>query len=168
MQKLRSRLGMAAACLLGYAAGTWNGGVVSAARDPLQELLETDRAFDSETAQNGTAGWISHFAPDGIMLPAGAGILVGRESIRKTISKALESPGFSLRWEPIDGEVSGDLGYTYGVSKTIRAGADNQPSVSYGKYVTIWRRQPDRSWMVILDIGNASPPPAPKPSGPAR
>lgn len=162
MRQLRSRLALAAACLLGYAAGTWNGGVVSAARDPAQDLLDTDRAFDSETAQNGLAGWMAHFAPDGIMMPAGAGILVGRPAVAKVISKALESPGFSVRWEPIDASVSGDLGYTYGVSKVIRIGADNQPVVSYGKYVTIWRLQRDRSWKVILDISNASPPPAPR------
>jgi ketosteroid isomerase-like protein len=153
---------MAAACLLGFAAGMWNGGIVSAARDPAQELLEADRAFDSETAQNGVSGWVSHFASDGIMMPAGSGIVAGRDAIRKFMATALESPGFSMRWEPIDAAASGDLGYTYGVSKTIRTGADNQPSVSYGKYVTIWRKQHDRSWKVVLDIGNASPPPAPK------
>jgi ketosteroid isomerase-like protein len=163
MGKLRNRLGMAAACLLGYAAGTWNGGVVNAAREsPAQELMDADRAFDSETAQNGLSGWVEHFAPAGIMMPNGGAIVVGRDAISEAMGKVLGSPGFSLRWEPIDAGVSGDLGYTYGVSKVVRVGANNQTDISYGKYVTIWRKQRDRSWKVIVDIGNSSPPPAPK------
>ena len=67
-----------------------------------------------------------------------------------------------MRWEPVDGGVSGDLGYTYGVSKVLRARADGKPAVSYGKYATIWQKQRDRSWKVIVDIGNSSPAPAPK------
>ena len=87
MRQLRNRLGMAAACLLGYAAGTWNGGVVNAARDSAQELLDADRAFDSETAKNGLAGWMEHFAPDGIMMPNGAGIIVGKHAISDAMAK---------------------------------------------------------------------------------
>jgi ketosteroid isomerase-like protein len=33
---------------------------------------------------------------------------------------------------------------------------------SYGKYVTIWKKQRSGAWRVALDIGNASPAPEPK------
>ena len=72
------------------------------------------------------------------------------------------TPDSSIRWEPIDGFVSGDLGYTYGLSKSVRLGAGDKPEVSWGKYVALWRKGPDRSWRVVVHIDNASPAPAAK------
>jgi ketosteroid isomerase-like protein len=67
-----------------------------------------------------------------------------------------------MRWEPVDAAASGDLGYTYGISKVTRSGANGKPQILYGKYVTIWHKQRDRSWKIAVDIGNASPPPPAK------
>jgi ketosteroid isomerase-like protein len=148
--------------LAGYAAGSWNGGIIHAAKDPAKELIEADHAFDAATTRDGLDGWLSFFAPDGIMMPAGQDIIVGQPAIRGFLTKAFSAPGFALRWEPVDAAASGDLGYTYGISKVTRTGANGAPSISYGKYVTIWRKQRDRSWKIALDIGNASPAPEAK------
>jgi ketosteroid isomerase-like protein len=161
MQRLRNRLALVAACLAGYVAGSWNSGVVNAARDPSKDLVAADREFDSSTAANGVEGWVSHFAPDGIMLPQGNPIVAGQEAIRTFVSKAM-TPDSSMRWEPIDGFVSGDLGYTYGLSKSVHLGADQKPAVSWGKYVAVWRRQPDRAWRVVVHMDNSTPAPAAK------
>lgn len=165
MERTSSCLAAVAAALIGYAAGTWNAGTVSAARfgrDPAKELLDLDREFDAATTKDGVEGWVSYFAPDGVMLPSGRDIVIGQDAIRGYISKAFATPGFALRWEPEDAGASGDLGYTYGVSKVTRTGANGKPVVAYGKYVTIWRRQHDRSWKIVVDIGNSNPAPAAK------
>jgi ketosteroid isomerase-like protein len=161
MQRLRSRLALVAACLAGYLAGSWNSGVVNAAREPSKDLVAADREFDSSTAANGVEGWVSHFALDGIMMPAGSPLVAGQDAIRDFVSKTM-TPDSSMRWEPIDGFVSGDVGYTYGLSKSVRLGADEKPVASWGKYLAVWRRQPDRSWKVAVHMSNASPPPATK------
>lgn len=161
MQRLRSRVALVAACLACYAAGTWNGAVANAARDPLKDLVAADREFDNSTAANGVEGWVSHFAPDAILMPAASPIVTGQDAIRAFVSKTM-TPDSSIRWEPIDGFVSGDFGYTYGLSKSVRLGAGDKPEVSWGKYVAVWRRAPDRSWKVVVHIDNASPAPAAK------
>ncbi|HVX65898.1 MAG TPA: DUF4440 domain-containing protein [Bryobacteraceae bacterium] len=150
---------LAAAALAGYLVGAWNGNIASAAKDPTQELLEADRAFDAATSAQGLEGWVSSCAPDAILMPTGQNMIVGEKAIHDFVSKAFSSPGFAMRWEPVDAGVSGNLGYTYGVSKTTRTGSNGKPVVSYGKYLTVWRKQRDRSWKLALDIGNASPPP---------
>jgi ketosteroid isomerase-like protein len=159
MQRLRNRLALAAAVLVAFAAGNWHGGAASAARDPSKDLLAADREFDSSTAANGVEGWVSHFAPDGIVMPAGGTIVAGQDAIRAFASKSMTAES-SIRWEPIDGFVSGDLGYTYGVFKEVRLGDDEKPMTTWGKYLSVWRRQPDRSWKVEVRVGNASPAPA--------
>ncbi len=150
---------IAAAALIGYQLGGWRTTVASAARDDARELIATDRAFDEATAKLGVDGWVSYFADDAIMLPAGSDIVVGKDAIRSFVKSRFEAPGFALRWEPIDARTSGDLGYTYGVSKASRTDSDGKRLVSYGKYVTIWRRHRGGIWKVALDIGNNSPQP---------
>ncbi|HXN49416.1 MAG TPA: DUF4440 domain-containing protein [Bryobacteraceae bacterium] len=161
MQRLQSRLALVAVCLACYAAGNWHGSIANAARDPSQDLIAADREFDSSTAANGIEGWVSHFAPDAILMPAGSRIVAGQEAIRTFVSKTM-TPDSSIRWEPIDGFASADLGYTYGLSKSVRLGADDKPVVTWGKYVSVWRRAPDRSWRVVVHIDNRGPAPVAK------
>ncbi len=161
MQRLRSRLALIAACLVCYAAGTWQGSLANAARDPSQEVIAADREFDGSTAANGIEGWVSHFTPDGIMLPAGSPVVAGHEAIRAFVEKTM-TPDFSMRWEPIDGFASADLGYTYGLSKSVHLGPGDKPVVTWGKYVAVWRKGQDRTWKVVAHINNASPAPAAK------
>ena len=86
MQRLRSRLALVAACLACYAAGSWHGSIANAARDPSQDVLAADREFDGSTAANGIEGWVSHFAPDGILMPAASPIVTGQDAIRAFVS----------------------------------------------------------------------------------
>ena len=52
---------------------------------------------------------------------------------------------------------SGDLGYTYGTFEFRSKDKDGKPTVDYGKYTSIWKKQADGSWKVALDMGNSSP-----------
>lgn len=119
-------------------------------------LMELDRQFDKTTSTGGVDAWVSYFAHDGVMVVSQGEDIKGREEIRKSMEGAFSLPGFSLRWEPIDASVSNDgsLGYTYG--KYVRRYLDKKgvEIISTGKYTTVWQRQEDNSWRVILDIGN--------------
>lgn len=53
---------------------------------------------------------------------------------------------------------SGELGYTVGQYTITVTGEDGERSVEKGKYVTIWRKQADGSWKVVLDGGNSDGP----------
>ncbi len=159
MRRFGKLFALAAAAWIGYQLGSWRPAVAAAARDQRQMLMDIDRDFDLATAREGAQGWSSYFAEDAVMLPAGGNIVIGRDAIRELMASRVSQPGYSLRWEPVDAGVSGDLGYTYGVAKSTRLGRDGKPEASYGKYVTIWKKQRDRTWKVIVDIGNSSPPP---------
>jgi ketosteroid isomerase-like protein len=121
--------------------------------------MEADRAFDKETAAKGVEGWVSFFAGNGRM-HGGGEIIQGHDAVRKAMAPLFAQPGNSLRWYPVTAEAarSGDLGYTTGESvRRVRA-PDGKLMESHGRYVTIWRRQKDRSWKVELDIGSSGPP----------
>jgi ketosteroid isomerase-like protein len=124
-----------------------------------EALLAADRAFDRATAAGGVEGWVSYFAEKGAMFPADGPVIRGHEAIREAMAP-LDDPGFSLSWEPLGAEVSsaGDLGYTYGRSRREIEDAEGNRAVALGKYVTIWKKQADGSWKVVVDIGNEGPP----------
>lgn len=60
-----------------------------------------------------------------------------------------------MTWQPVKAEISasGDLGYTYGYYQA-RSHTAQGDVVREGKYTTIWRKQSDGTWKVVLDIGN--------------
>ncbi len=149
------------AAVAGYLVGARRTAVAEASSDQLQALLRTDREFDKASARGGAAAWASFFAEDGMMMPAGGDIVTGRDKIQQAMSGAFSTPGFSLRWEPVGGAASGDLGYTYGVYKSTRIAAEGKAVTSHGKYVTIWRRE-GGAWKAVVDIGNSSPAPQKK------
>jgi ketosteroid isomerase-like protein len=72
---------------------------------------------------------------------------------------------YSLDWWPVFAGVSsaGDMGFTTGPS----VGTDNTKPGSapqYGYYFSVWKRQPDGSWKVALDVGTQAPGIADEPS----
>jgi ketosteroid isomerase-like protein len=124
-------------------------------------LLEADRAFDRETNARRIDGWVDWFAEDGRMFPDGRDVIQGKAAIRELMAPLFSRPENSLRWEPIGGDIaaSGELGYTFGHSTSRRPNAAGETGDHFGKYVTIWKKQADGGWKVVLDIGNSKPRP---------
>jgi ketosteroid isomerase-like protein len=124
-----------------------------------QELLQTDKDFCALAQQLGVAeAFRTYAAEDAILLPLGEHPVRGRDAIFATMSAG---PKYALTWAPETADVagSGDLGYTWGQSVVRRTGEDGRPIVRHGKYLTVWKRQPDGSWKYVMDIGNPSPTP---------
>ncbi|HUJ95270.1 MAG TPA: DUF4440 domain-containing protein [Terriglobales bacterium] len=140
-------------------------GKAKAAADGSAKLMQLEADFAKATAEHGVEGFISYFADDAVDLPDRGPIVSGKENIRKSLGTW--GPDVSLSWTPVHAEMaaSGDLGYTYGTYVYKAKGQDGKPVTGNGKYTTIWKKQKDGSWKVILDMGNSSPPP---PAGAAR
>lgn len=121
----------------------------------LENLSAADRAFARATAARGVEGWVANFAEDGVMFQAGA-IVRGHAAIGELMAPAFSDSSYSLSWEPEYAEVSrtADLGYTVGRYESRRVGPDGMSLVGTGRYVTIWRRDADGRWKVVLDIGS--------------
>ena len=65
-----------------------------------------------------------------------------------------------LIWEPIFADVSnaGDMGYTTGPWEYKKTKSDAIP-VAYGQFLSVWKRQSDGPWKVVLDGGVDNPAP---------
>ncbi len=125
----------------------------AADRDP-KVLIDAEHAFAKATAERGVDGWMEFMAPNAVEL--GAEPLVGLDQIRAGMGKQLSSPGFKLTWEPTKAEFlgDGDVGFAVGRYEVHFNGADGQPQVRKGTYLTTWQLQKDGSWKVVSDIGS--------------
>jgi ketosteroid isomerase-like protein len=108
-------------------------------------------------AEHGSAGYMSYYADDAVEVPNSAVIIRGKVNIAKTMG-FLDDESNRLSWTPVGADISasGDLGYTYGTYEFRSVGKDGKAVVENGKYTSIWKKQKDGSWKVVLDMGNAS------------
>jgi hypothetical protein len=67
--------------------------------------------------------------------------------------------GTSLTWTPVYADIaaSGDLGYTVGEYIATGRGPSGAAVQRFGKYLTVWKKQPDGTWKFLIDGGSPSP-----------
>ena len=120
-------------------------------------IRDADIAFAAATLARGVDGWVGYFADSGMQVVPGRNV-VGKAAIRQLMAPSLGDTSRTLTWHPTSAEVSasGDLGYTVGRWERAHRIKDSTVTTR-GSYVTIWRKQPDGSWKVALDVGNPDP-----------
>lgn len=125
----------------------------------LQSLINSERAFSRLSEEKGIReAFLTYLADDSVVfLPRP---VPGRKAYE---GAPADSPTL-LTWEPAYAEVSpaGDLGYTTGPYQA-RSRNDSAAPLRFGHYVSIWQRQPNGLWRVVLDIGVRHPQPGFKP-----
>ncbi len=121
-------------------------------------LRQLEAEFMKATADHGSQGYLSYYADDAVEVPNGGPIIQGKVNIAKGMG-FLDQKDNHLTWAPVGADIStsGDLGYTYGTFEFRSKDKDGKVVVDHGKYTSIWKKQTDGSWKVVLDMGNASP-----------
>jgi ketosteroid isomerase-like protein len=120
-------------------------------------LMKADREFAADTARRGVDGFADWMAERDILkFQARGAPLTTREQVRADMRKAFEGRPFTLRWDPVTADIaaSGELGYTFGRWTSEGKGPDGKLREIRGYYFTVWKRQSDGSWKVVVDFGN--------------
>jgi len=130
------------------AAGS-NGGTGQSDREKaLASLIEAERSFASLSEQKGIRkAFLTFLAEKAIIfrpMPAEG---------RPVYEQMAPTNPTVLTWSPEVAEVSasGELGYTSGPYE-VRPNRGTEPT-GFGHYVSIWKKQADGTWKVLLDIG---------------
>ncbi|MFZ0393079.1 MAG: nuclear transport factor 2 family protein [Terracidiphilus sp.] len=120
-------------------------------------LFDLEAKFAKDVAEKGGAGFAEWFAGDGVALGNGVAPLVGKVAIEK--SATWSAKDYQLTWTPTDGMMgpSGDMGYTWGHYEGLSKDANGNPVKTSGRYMTIWRKEKDGEWKVVLDAGANEP-----------
>jgi ketosteroid isomerase-like protein len=128
----------------------------------LNEMVTTERAFAAMGAEKGVReSFFEYFGEEGISFTPHPAKF--REFARKNPLPDPPPPReFKLEWWPVTGDVaeSGDLGYNTGPTLVTDLTPQNRPS-RHGYFFSVWKKQPDGTWRVAVDMGADSPGPDP-------
>jgi len=122
----------------------------------LDELADAERAFAAFTVKEGFRdGFIKFFADDGI------GFGPHPERTREKLMKSPSAAGprkVIFNWAPMFGDISaaGDLGYTTGPVLFTDMTENPRPHW-HGMYFSVWQKQADGGWKVVVDMGVDTP-----------
>ncbi len=118
------------------------------------------REYEASQIAGDPDRWIALWAEDGVQLPPGSPPVVGKAAIDARDRSDLEVNDYSqFVITNREVEVNGDLAFARGdfmVTVEPKSGGDSMDFE--GKYMTIFRQQPDGSWKIYRDIFNPSAP----------
>jgi ketosteroid isomerase-like protein len=127
--------------------------------DP-RSLVEAEQAFASMSVAKGMReAFLENLADDAVLFHPGP--VNGKQWWTGQPVKS-----GVLTWQPIFASVSrtGDMGYTTGPWEYREKSLEDNPA-AFGNFVSIWKRQADGAWKVVLDLGTRNPQPlTPTPS----
>lgn len=125
-----------------------------------QEVIDTDRKFSKMASEKGIAQAFIYYADEKVIKPnAGEQPVVGKFALLEWY-KNNPVVGYSLKWEPLKAEVSGQLGYTFGGYTLVTKTEDGlRDTTHYGTYISIWKQKKDGTWRYVFDTGNPTPGP---------
>jgi uncharacterized protein (TIGR02246 family) len=128
---------------------------------PTTALAEARKAIDNGNAQwvhawdKGHASLLAGlFAPDGVLLGRNGKVFKGPQQILERQKTAMESAGKGVKATvtTVDLWLDGNTAYETG-KYSYKYQEKGQPVTEQGRYVTIWKRQSDGSWKIIMDMG---------------
>jgi len=126
------------------------------------KIRQTDAAWMKDSQARDAARHASYFAEDGSWNQSGYPKATGREAIQK-LAQVLFKTQAGVSWTTTKLAVSeaADFAYQVGAWELIDKDAKGKSTKTIGKFVTVWKKQPDGSWKVQEDIGNPDGPPTP-------
>jgi ketosteroid isomerase-like protein len=152
------RTSIALFLILGLCAITAFGQKKEALKDrhatAVAEIAAAERAFAKRCGEIGVRdSFLEYFTDDCTIFipePTNAKAFYGKR-------KPGKGP-FELVWGPefVDASNAGDMGYSTGPS-VFSNPTDPKFKPNYGYYFSIWKKQPDGSWKVVIDVGTNVP-----------
>ncbi|MGH9754087.1 MAG: TPR end-of-group domain-containing protein [Blastocatellia bacterium] len=120
------------------------------------ELVNAERAFAKLAVERGVReSFIAYFADDGIAFAPHPHKV--KERFSNSPAPATRPP-ITLNWAPAHGDIAqaGDLGWNTGPTLIEDTSAEKKPA-RHGMFFSVWKKQSDGSWRVVLDLGADTP-----------
>jgi len=117
------------------------------------KLRELEVAMSAAAEAKNLDKVVSYYADDAAVFAPNTAAATTKEAIR-SVWKAVFAPAASSGgWKAARVEVakSGDLAYTSGTYDGATMGADGKSAKDSGNYLTVWKKQADGTWKILVD-----------------
>jgi uncharacterized protein (TIGR02246 family) len=126
-----------------------------------ERLMQLSRDWSETVASGDAEATLAFWADDATVMAPGMPAFHGKEAIREFLDGMSKIPGFQISWEPISVHIADSGEMAYMIERNVATADDpsGNPVTTYGKVVTIWRRDAEGNWHNVVDMWNAAPPP---------
>jgi ketosteroid isomerase-like protein len=130
----------------------------------MKEIERIWRTYEKTVMESDIEGWIALWAADGVQLPPDAPALHGTAQIRSVIGPWMEKN--QARMSSIQAVIQSEETQAFGdwvfssgsYIFRMQPKSGGPPEVTDGKFLTVFRRQPDGSWRIRRDCFNSNVP----------
>ena len=124
-----------------------------------ERLIEASRSWSEAAQSRDVERMLAYWTDDALVVAPGQPERRGKAAIREYLLASFATPGFRIRWEPVEARVavSGDLGYLVERTEVTVTGPEGRPLTQRFRSVSVWRKEPDGAWRNQVDISNAAP-----------
>jgi ketosteroid isomerase-like protein len=121
-------------------------------------VVEAEKSFAKTSVERGIRDSFLQFLADDSV------VFTPAPTNGKKFYANYDDKGRKLIWQPIFATISNaaDLGFTTGPWEMKKSATDETP-IAFGDFVSIWKKQPDKSWKVVVDLGVDHPQPSEPP-----
>ena len=137
-------------------------GTPSADVAAVRQAVEANNArFDSAALKGDSAALTTFYADSAVLMFSGTPAARGHDAIAKALggmTAAMKVSAFKLTTQDliVTGDYAIETG-TYDMTSTATAKAA-KPKHDVGKYIVLWKKQPDGSYKILRDIANSDLP----------
>ena len=126
-------------------------------------LLEQETHFQQAVLAGGGNAFSSFFTEDAVLLSNGKPAVQGHRDI--AAQAQWDPKSYQLTWLPEGAQMgpSGDMGFTWGhYDGSLSNAADPaaKPTLTSGRYFTVWKKLKDGTWKVSMEASADGPPQA--------
>jgi uncharacterized protein (TIGR02246 family) len=125
--------------------------------EDIAALNQAADAYQAAVMAGDWDAWAAFYTEDAVIMPPGQASVSSRDAI-KAWGEAFPT---IVEWttDRVDVDGRGDLAYVRATfSMTVEVEGEAEPVSEQGKYLEIWRKQPDGSWLIAVDIYNSDEP----------
>jgi uncharacterized protein (TIGR02246 family) len=125
-------------------------------------IRDLDAQWSKTAAAHDLNGTLSYYSDDAVLLPPNAPVANTKDAIR-AIWAELTAPGVAISWQASKVEVakSGDLAYSIGSYTLAMQDPQGKLISDKGKFMEVWKKQPDGKWKTVADTYNSDLPAQP-------
>lgn len=127
-----------------------------------QETVKAaDAALQQAVAAKDLDKIMVHYADDAVLMPAAEPVINGKAAITEEWKHILAIPDLenTSKLARVEVAAANDLAYTMGSYRSRMMGEAGSLVDEPGKWLSIWRRQPDGKWRIIVETYNTDIPP---------
>ena len=124
-------------------------------------IESVDSALSKAVAARDLEKILSFYAEDAVLMPTAEPIVSGKAAIREEWHHILSIPDFqnkSVLTRSVMSK-SGDMAYSMGSYVATLRGENGELVTEPGKWLTVWTRQGDGSWLIVAETYNTDIPP---------